>query len=379
VTCHQEHRPGITSTMGLSLPGDYCYRCHQDIGEDRPTHVGLAFDSCASGGCHNFHDNQALYEDFLVRHRDEPDMLAPAVVPPRALLPWAIEKGFAMPTALTASDADAPDDLADRARWVEEWASTSHAQAGVNCLGCHAADPADEDANVEASGAAGWQDRPSIDACKRCHALENEGFLAGRHGMRIAAGLDPMTPAQARLPMHASVAGESLGCDTCHPAHDYDTRAAAMETCLECHADEHSLAFEGTPHARLWEAELAGTAPAGSGVSCATCHLPRISVEAGPARVLVAHGQNDFLRPNEKMIRSSCLACHGLGFAMDALADPALVENNFAGRPAREVESIHFAAVLRWEKEGRQPPWLAEADATTTAIPTTQRDEEKQR
>jgi len=33
VTCHQEHRPELTSTMGLSLPGDYCYRCHEKVGE----------------------------------------------------------------------------------------------------------------------------------------------------------------------------------------------------------------------------------------------------------------------------------------------------------------------------------------------------------
>jgi hypothetical protein len=43
------------------------------------------------------------------------------------------------------------------------------------------------------------------------------------------------------------------------------------------------------------------------------------------------------------MIRSVCLDCHGLGFAIDALADPALIANNFKGQPSRHIESIDWA------------------------------------
>ena len=57
------------------------------------------------------------------------------------------------------------------------------------------------------------------------------------------------------------------------------------------------------------------------------------------------------------MIRSVCLDCHGLGFALDALADADLVRRNFRGRSTHKVESIHFATVLRWELEGKRPPW----------------------
>ena len=71
----------------------------------------------------------------------------------------------------------------------------------------------------------------------------------------------------------------------------------------------------------------------------------------------VAHNQNNFLRPRDKMIRSSCLQCHGLAFSLDSLADPALVSTNYRGKASREVESIHFATVLRWQLEGRRPPW----------------------
>ena len=60
-------------------------------------------------------------------------------------------------------------------------------------------------------------------------------------------------------------------------------------------------------------------------------------------KVLTNHNQNDTLRPNEKMIRATCMSCHGLGFAIDALADPALIANNFSGQPMRHVESIDWA------------------------------------
>src|SRR5690606_22337952 len=35
VTCHSEHQPSTTGAMGLSLFQDYCYRCHQDVAEER--------------------------------------------------------------------------------------------------------------------------------------------------------------------------------------------------------------------------------------------------------------------------------------------------------------------------------------------------------
>jgi predicted CXXCH cytochrome family protein len=71
ITCHTEHRPGITNAMGVTQPNDVCVHCHADIAQDRPSHAGMAFDTCAASGCHNFHDNRALYEDFLLRHLNE--------------------------------------------------------------------------------------------------------------------------------------------------------------------------------------------------------------------------------------------------------------------------------------------------------------------
>jgi hypothetical protein len=170
------------------------------------------------------------------------------------------------------------------------------------------------------------------------------GFLAGKHGMRLARGLTPMTPAQARLPMNPDAAHRELSCTSCHGAHEFDTRRAAVDACLSCHDDDHSQAYLDSSHFKLWEAERNGTATKGQGVSCATCHLPRETHGAGEtARVRVQHNQNANLRPNEKMIRSVCMECHGLAFSLDALADAALVKTNFIGLPARHVESVDLA------------------------------------
>ena len=89
--------------------------------------------------------------------------------------------------------------------------------------------------------------------------------------------------------------------------------------------------------------EAAGELPAGSGVTCATCHMPKLESEAEPGVFRTLHNQNDNLRPNEKMIRTVCLDCHGLQFALDALADPALIDNNFQGQSKVSIDSIKMA------------------------------------
>ena len=43
------------------------------------------------------------------------------------------------------------------------------------------------------------------------------------------------------------------------------------------------------------------------------------------------------------MIRPVCMECHGLGFAIDALADENLIRSNFSGKPAVHVPSIELA------------------------------------
>jgi hypothetical protein len=336
-TCHVEHRPAIARGMGVTLPDDYCYTCHADVGRDRPSHAGMSFDSCASAGCHNYHDNTALYEDFLAGHGGEPDVRERGQVAARSLLDRLRRRGAVPGAGQPSLPSDAPSTVRLEAGRLEALETTTHARAGINCTLCHAGEAG--------SGASQrWVDRPSERMCATCHDGEVDGFLGGKHGMRLASGLTPMRPSMARLMMAPSARDHELSCSSCHSAHDFDTRRAAVTACLQCHDDGHSRAYMHSPHYTLWAREQDGTAAAGTGVSCATCHLPRLrSREDGAEAVVVQHNQNANLRPSEKMTRTVCLDCHGLEFSLSALADSHLVATNFTGKPARPVASIEMA------------------------------------
>ena len=346
-TCHVEHRPEITSAMGVTVPQDFCVLCHSDIAEERESHTGMPFDTCASAGCHNFHDNRALYEDFLAKHLDTPDTQPSTLLTANFReivdqLPDYPTEQFPL-VALEIEDRDVDRALTYDSAIDADWLASAHAAAGVNCSACHV------DADGSPDGA--WLSKPPSTVCRHCHLDEVEGFKAGKHGMRLDAErvggvLEPMSPDHARLPMKEQSLGESLSCQSCHAAHAYDTSAAVVDRCLGCHDDEHSNAFPTSPHYTLYEKERAGELPTGSGVTCATCHMPRLEKDyfwGAFTHHRVQHNQSETLRPNEKMLRPICLECHGLGFAINALADPALIRNNFTGRPSVHVESLDLA------------------------------------
>jgi hypothetical protein len=360
VTCHREHVPARTHPMGLSLPTDYCFHCHRDIEQKRPSHAGLAFTSCASAGCHNYHDNTALYENFLAKHFGQPSVHDPAVVPLRSADAAPKDEASSPKEALTEKDHDAFPHVQAAKAIVSGWAETAHARVGVNCTGCHA--------KSDAGASAAWSDSISHQICGTCHGNEVQGFLGGKHGMRLALGLSPMSPQTARLPMKPQAAHQELNCVSCHQAHRFDTRHAAVTACLSCHNDRHSLAYERSTHARLWQDETSGKSPPGSGVSCATCHLPREVHDGG--RVRVQHNQNDNLRPNEKMVRSVCMHCHGLEFSLDALADRALIDRCFDGQPSLHIDSARMAKewFARKEREAYQRK-SKESSASSEANP----------
>jgi hypothetical protein len=333
VTCHVEHQPGITGEMGVSLPGDFCIHCHRDVGKDRPSHAGLAFSGCQAAGCHNFHDNRALKTELLVKHIDDPEHLdvqrVPARRPARSLGP-----------ALAAADADAPSGVHAPQPHVQAWASSAHALAGVNCTACHA--PA---------GAA-WNARPNHVVCASCHADEVAGWQDGLHGMRTRLDLPAMTPASARLAMRSDAAHRTLDCSSCHEAHGYDTVRAAVTACLGCHEDQHTRDYLASPHHATWQAAVAAGDTA-AGVSCATCHMPRIVVGG---EVRVEHDQNANLRPVEAMVKTACTQCHGLGYALSAVAEPGLAHAAFQQRPRQGLVSLDWVRAMSVRKQGSKDP-----------------------
>jgi hypothetical protein len=315
ITCHKEHAPQITRAGAVSQPADFCVHCHVGIGKERPSHQAFAFTTCATSGCHNYHDNLALREDALAPHRGEPAVL------PRPVIALNRERQFAV-------NRQAAPGL------IPEQEGSAHARADVNCPKCH------EVRNTTA-GTPQWNHRPGPPECVTCHEPEVQGFLGSRHGMRWLQNLSPMTPAMARLPMNPAAHHRNVTCASCHDAHLFDTRPAPVQACLACHDDDHTRAYLTSPHGKLWRAEASGQAAPGTGVSCATCHLPRIVHERdGRKRVITQHNQSETLRPSSRMLGAVCLSCHGLAFAIDALADKELARRNYAGQPSRHVESI---------------------------------------
>ncbi len=209
VTCHREHRPEITHAMGVTLPDDFCFHCHQTIGKERPSHKDLAFTTCASAGCHNFHDNRALYMDFLIKHAKEPDQLK---VQKAALVdflkePQGRDQGSegARPRPMPTRRQQYRSDAA-----IDAWASDAHARVGHQLLRLP---------HQQGSPGACGSPRRISTTCKCCHAEQAQTFIEGKHGMRLREGLfashaDPlglfserkltaMTPGEARLPMKA--------------------------------------------------------------------------------------------------------------------------------------------------------------------------------
>lgn len=336
VTCHTEHQDEQTHAMGLTIPEDYCYHCHQEIGDERESHKDLAYDSCASAGCHNYHDNKALYERFLVENANGPWVDA------MAKIAQSNGASISAPHAMSLMNKDfipktysAESDVSKGAANSEHWDNNLHLEKGIGCVGCH-------QANEESSQQ--WLPKPGVNECQQCHVNEAETFKQGKHGMRLAQSMSPLTPEHSKM----SFAEESLtvehGCTSCHTAHTFDTKTVAVDACLSCHTDSHSTAFEASPHGSLAAQVSSGTLPEEQGVTCATCHMPRIETELlGKTLTVVQHNQNDNLRPNEKMIRPVCMSCHSLEFSIDALADPELIKNNFNGQPANHVPSIDWA------------------------------------
>lgn len=351
VSCHTEHRQEITAKDGLTQPLDVCFHCHQTIADDRPSHRGMGFDTCKGSGCHNFHNNRALYTDFLIKHMDEGSLLQRLTLPEKEFASLLDEiAGYPHDRypveRLDEDDIDVDESLRIDRDIKMEWLETAHARSGVNCSACHVMQQDEASEPV-------WTNHPDHSSCENCHNTEVSRFLQGKHGMRLKQGLSPMTPEQALLPMKHDSAHLELTCTSCHGAHSFDVEYAAVEACLGCHDDSHSISYKNSAHYALWQKETRGESVKGTGVSCASCHMPRTNYDVSEwmSRIVVDHNQSANLSPNSKMIRSSCRHCHGLEFTLDALADTSLIQRNFDGAPQIDVKSMDLARAEHKRRE----------------------------
>jgi len=308
VSCHEEHQLGHA---GVTQPVDFCILCHEDIAEEVVSHKNLLFNEC--NDCHNYHDNSVNYsKHFIEKHlNDELERLTESTLLTRNFSKF-YKKKHKSKKPLAWREQDAPETI--ETHLAKNWENSSHALAGVNCQDCH------KQKNKQ------WLNKPPPEACKTCHKRELKGFLESKHGMRIKQGLSPLSTGDARLPMKNE--DHELSCTSCHNKHTFKIEVAAVESCLKCHNDEHSQAFKASKHYQLWIDKN------NIGVSCATCHLPRIKKGK---KVFVQHNQNENLRPKQKMVKTVCVNCHGFSFSIDALQDEELIDNNFSTKPIKHI------------------------------------------
>lgn len=338
VSCHTEHHKEKTLEMGLTLPKDYCYHCHQEIADERDSHKDLAFDSCASAGCHNYHDNRALYESFLVDNSGGEWLKAIASVQKSdSSTEINLNKH---PHNNLPETQEIKTKIQENSHIHEELLMNKHGEMGVTCAGCHISS-GEKKVNSLSVGQHEWIVKPGIESCASCHEGESETYMQGKHGMRIAQGLSGITPKNSHHEFSENAMTTEHSCLACHSAHDFSVEGSSVERCLGCHADEHSVNFLASPHGLKY----LESPNSDETVTCATCHMPitEYQLMSGKVVSLVDHNQSSNLKPNEKMIRPVCMSCHNLEFSIDALADPELIRKNFSGKPSRHVPSIDWA------------------------------------
>ncbi|NER38185.1 MAG: hypothetical protein F6J93_30210 [Oscillatoria sp. SIO1A7] len=226
----------------------------------------------------------------------------------------------------------------------ELWQGSAHAMVGANCSSCH------QDSETKELVL-----RPTYESCRSCHEEETNTFLLGKHGIRLLEGETPLTPSLARLPMKASALSKSMTCNTCHDVHSVDTFTAAVDSCLSCHNDRHSLNYKNSKHAELVAKEGKLPRPSSESVTCATCHLPRyeaISIGA-ESKVQANHNNTYTLKPRDRMVKDVCMQCHGMEFSYNSIFDDELVEANFDRPPNQDLKTLEMVRTLK-EKRSSQ-------------------------
>lgn len=218
------------------------------------------------------------------------------------------------------------------------WQTSAHALSEVNCSSCHQ-DPETEKLVV----------KPTQETCRSCHEYAVDTFLLGKHGVRTLEGLSPLTPAMADLPMKESAMDLQMSCNTCHDVHSVNTSPAAVDSCLICHNDPHSLNYQSSPHAKLVDLTSLPR-PNQDAVTCATCHLPREKVVSS---ILVNHNNTYVLKPRDRMVKDVCMNCHGVEHSYNSIFDDNLVESNFAQPPTLNMETFHLVRDLEKKRSSK--------------------------
>ncbi|MBE9029782.1 cytochrome c3 family protein [filamentous cyanobacterium LEGE 11480] len=215
----------------------------------------------------------------------------------------------------------------------QQWKGSAHALNDVNCASCH------KDKKTKA-----LVNNLGPESCKSCHEGEVDTFLLGKHGIRLLEKQSPLTPDRARIPMQADAHSKSMNCNACHNVHSVKTVPAAVDSCLTCHSDQHSLNYEKSKHAQLFQAKAARLPrPDQASVTCATCHLPRsLMDEDDEDSVFVNHNNTYTLLPRDRMVRDVCMNCHGMEYSYNNIFDDENVEANFDHASTQDLKTLEM-------------------------------------
>ncbi|MEO1620108.1 MAG: hypothetical protein AAFU53_03640 [Cyanobacteria bacterium J06632_3] len=206
---------------------------------------------------------------------------------------------------------------------TQQWETSAHALNDVNCASCHQ--------NEETKA---FVANPTYESCQSCHEQPTGTFLLGKHGIRLLEGETPLTPAMAHIPMKQDAFDKQMTCNACHNVHTVNTMQAAVDSCLTCHNDTHSLNYENSAHGKAVLANSTLPRPGADQVTCATCHLPRTGVKKGDGVVVnVNHNNTYTLKPRNRMVGEVCMNCHGVEYSFNSIFDDELVEADFDRPP----------------------------------------------
>lgn len=312
--CHQEHNGKLRP---INTKQDFCFSCHQKVKVELESHKNFTPSSCASSGCHNYHDNTALNITLMKKQLaiDPSDLTFQTLALDRELKEVSLLGDF-------------PRDLNFNQEIISNWQSSYHAQASVNCTDCH---KATNDVFIK---------NPTQSSCAKCHSYELSGFQQSAHGIREYLNLSPLVQKQSRLPMKLKEdEHRKLSCFICHDVHTANTRQAAVESCLKCHNDDHSQKYLQSKHATLFAPEDKQR-PGVQAVSCATCHMPRVEIVVeGKNKVVVQHNNSFNLRPRDRMLKI-CLDCHDFEFSFNSIFDDEMVKSNFTAAPTKKHDTL---------------------------------------
>jgi hypothetical protein len=226
---------------------------------------------------------------------------------------------------------------------VDLWQPSAHALNDVNCASCHQNNESNE-----------FIANPDHESCRSCHEQSVDTFLLGKHGIRLLEGESALTPKIAQIPMKQDAFDQQMNCNACHNVHSVNTMQASVDSCLSCHNDTHSLNYENSNHAKAVFASQPLPRPSAESVTCAACHLPRITHKGsdGIQTAKVNHNNTYTLKPRNRMVGEVCMNCHGVEYSFNSIFDDDLVEANFDRPPTLQHQTFDLMRAAEERRVG---------------------------